>query len=340
MIKKHKWSLGMLSMLILSLIIRFLYPIFSDTALGDAKDWLSTKLPFLKKSMPPEGWTLLILFLFFVIIFTYEIWAKNGELEDKITQLEEDNQTKQTRIDSLIDKGVTKPIQIPSINFTSNRSDIYLSLFKKMEVFTKNNIYINGVQLYEYTFKTGQVSFTRKVEFVDNVSSWEGATFKFPQNLYNELKNSIRSNKVSEFVNKYQIQLNTKRENIELDSEVVSKYAFYNVGKNFLDSQQAKPRIANYKLEQTIMANEKRVGIFEAAVFISCTSPTSGYIFEKKSGDRDKWGRIYLCTIYKVDGRDHILLITFDKAIKSFGKQYDQEIKELSVKLMEFLENH
>jgi hypothetical protein len=81
----------------------------------------------------------------------------------------------------------------------------------------------------------------------------------------------------------------------------------------------------------------KRIGIIEAILYITCTNPQKFYIFEKKYGDIEKLGRYYFNLQYTVDNQPHILLFTFDKLIKDDVKNGNNIDLVLSKKAEEFL---
>lgn len=331
--KKYKVSIISFTITFLIILWNLLYPIVSDVALSDTKEGINTFLSSYLKPMSPSVYIPFILLVVSLIIFSYQLWTNQDVLKERIKELEGDNKELNRRVDNLTDERITKP-QVRIVTDTKEQKIYFLE--EKMKTFVNKEKYINGIQLYEYSVSNKDIRIGRVAEFIDDVSSWETISMKTNATIYKKFKLAKTNHTLKAFIESCKQHLNSVPVD-NLGDQHIYEYALMKVAARILGDQGEQIySTINSRLESQLFRLNKRIGIIEAILYIEETNPINFYIFQKRFGDREKYGRYYFNNLYTVNEQPHILLVTFEKEIKdSSGKGPIQEI--LKEKVEEFL---
>lgn len=305
--------------------------------LGPYKDKVDSLVSKYLKPMPAAGYMVLILLTINIIYFAYQLWNEKDQLENDKQELEKDVKELKLRAEKLQDERILRKPPLITIS-SRTEEDKLLYLQKMMQNFVNHHSYVDGLQLYEYS-RGGRsgISINRVIEYVDNISSWQNAFLKVNITLHREFQEALKLGKEKEFIEKYCHVLNyTEPDN--LTEEHVYQYALVNVANQCLVNKGESFRFRlNYLVENKLFELNKRIGIFEALIYFELTEKPSGYIFQKRHGDRSKQGRYYLTLEYSVNEKIYLMLFTFNKDITQ-GKRQVPNIETLLRIAEEFFE--
>ncbi|WP_175639166.1 hypothetical protein [Metabacillus schmidteae] len=321
---------------LLMVLWNFLYPVISDVLLGDTKDQISKVITPYLKPIAASFYIPLILLLISVIFFAYTLWNEKEALQEELDDANEKIDQLENRIGNLTDSKVSKP-QFTIVS--DSKCSKLKFLEEKMKIFVNNERNINGIQLYEFSLTSKEIRIERAVEYINDVSSWDNITLRINSQLYTQFKEAINNRKLKKFINDCQSTLDSK-DSLSLNDNDLYQYCLMKAAVRILtdNGEKVYNSSINIKVENNLFKMNKRIGIIEAIIYIKETNDLNFYIFKKRYGDLEKFGRYYFNALYSVNNKPHILLFTFDKNIEGMRKSNEPVDQILLHKVEEFME--
>jgi hypothetical protein len=302
--------------------------------LGDTKDTIDKYVSSYLKPMSPTVYVPFILLMILILVWGYQMFSEKKKTEEQMEQLANEKNELEKRLNTYIDSRITTPtISVSS----SQKEDKLVYLQSRMETFVKKELFVKGVQLYEYGFYSDRIHVKRVVEFVDGVTSWYNVTLSFNPCIYSEFEQALQRGELGAYLIKTKKLLDALKPE-EINDNHIFQFILLNVGNHLYQVGNNRVKVA-LKVESEIYRHFQRCGIIEAIVYQRLIQSEDHYFysFDKKFGDLKKLNRSY-CTIpYSVDNVPHIMLITFDWG--RYHRNKDDLINEKVENLLTLLES-